>query len=179
LINLKLPFKKAYLIGIASVALISLIGITSASAVEDPVYLENQSELERIDLPVSWRQTRARFRPSGASTETESFKETWSYLTGSNGLKWLESSRAKVQVFHAITEEGRPNTVKAILIDKQNLIRLLGLIKQADLDSLAPEVEARKVLRLDLSTNSPGIKTIVNLSEEEHYVVHLRVSEKL
>ncbi|MEZ4743216.1 MAG: hypothetical protein R3B45_12355 [Bdellovibrionota bacterium] len=125
---------------------------------------------ERIKLPVSWRQTRARFLPNGASTETENFKEVWVYERGENGLQWLESSRAKVQVFKVLGDQNQLSFT-SIIIDKTSLIRLMGLGRSA-----SREVDPADVLKLNLSVDSPEIKTVVNLSEDEQYLIHFRVA---
>ena len=127
----------------------------------------------KIDIPVSWRQTRARFRPSGASTQTESFRETWRLSKDGSDGGWLESGRAKVRVLRKTQPSGQSFS---LIIDEKALGKLLGIIKSEwnleDADQLPPPL-----YQLDLAAPGEILKVVMNLSEEEHYTVQLQIGQ--
>jgi hypothetical protein len=128
---------------------------------------------DRIDIPVSWRQTRARFRPSGASTQTESFRETWRLSKDGSGGGWLESGRAKVRVLKKGQTGGQ---AFSLIIDEKALGKLLGIIKSEwnaeEGDQLPPPI-----YQLDLAAPGEVLKLVLNLSEEEHYTIQLQIGQ--
>jgi hypothetical protein len=128
---------------------------------------------DRIDIPVSWRQTRARFRPTGASTQTESFRETWRLSSDGSGGGWLESGRAKVRVLKKTQPGPMPFS---LIIEEKALGQLLGIIKsQWNIE----ESDAQPPVIYQLNLSSPGeiLKLVINFSEEEHYAIQLQVGQ--
>ncbi len=128
---------------------------------------------ERLDIPVSWRQTRARIRSSGTSTQTESFRETWRLSSDGSGGGWLESRRAKVRVLKRVTAGAVPFS---LIIEEKALGQLIGIIKSQwtweEIDGGAPSI-----FQLDLSSPGHNNKLVIHFSDEERYTVQLQIGQ--
>jgi hypothetical protein len=175
-----------------------LIALGSSVESVEPVGASITSAVERIDLPVRWRQTKAKYRSNSASTQTEIFRDTWVLEKGRDGLNWLISSNAKVQVYasqsrsqtHSQNELDGTAPHLAVIMTQSSLIKLIGLNRLAYEAQTEGETESdyksdyeekdrqgkfNKVARLIVSGEGPDLKTVINLTEEEQYFIQLKV----
>jgi hypothetical protein len=147
----------------------------------------------KIDIPMTWQMTRARLIGSGASTLTESFRETWTLEVRASGASFLSSPRSKVRVyisgvkyprFVAKKEKRRGEealiAVEALGITERDFAELIGLPNtNRDHDAeqatdVNETLDASKLVTMNLShRNSTDIT--LDLSDEEHFAIHLEL----
>lgn len=132
----------------------------------------------RLGIPISWQLTRSKLIGPGATTLTESFRETWTLEILPTGRIFLESPRARVPAFDALATTPSPNAVpRSLVISERDLARLVG-IKPAQ-DALEEDMEAsvesigRPVTLSLVQSGKGGVDVSLAWSEKEHFAVHL------
>lgn len=148
----------------------------------------------RIDLPVSWQLTRAGSGRSRATTQTESFRETWTLELRSGRTYFLQSPRARVEVF-ATSDEAAPTAgssetagdaviPKAVVLAERDFARLVGVSAEPKTEDgdVDPEVAVDLERPITLPLSRAGrASTDVSLiwSDDEHYAVHIDVGSSV
>jgi hypothetical protein len=128
---------------------------------------------DRMDLPVSWRQTRARVRGTGVSTQSESFRETWQLTSDGSGGGWLASDRAKVHVIKQIESGAQPFS---LIIEEEALAKLIGLVRH-DVVSMESGGAVPALVKIGLSSSGDVVKFNVNLPGDVHYAIQFQIGE--
>src|SRR5690606_27180751 len=128
-----------------------------------------QPSVARIDIPVSWQLTKTRLMGPGATTLTESFKETWTLEMRPAGVLYLKSPRATVPAYASGSDTSSP-VPEAVVVSETDFARLVGVPTDS-----APETEdleqgaavARPVtINLNRTRNA---EITMSWSEDEHY----------
>lgn len=81
----------------------------------------------KISIPVSWEVSSSGFTEQGVASESESYRETWTYLQKPPFNFYLESPRASVPVIVFKKANSNQMNLDAIGISKTSLAKLLGL----------------------------------------------------
>lgn len=106
-----------------------------------------------ITLPVAWEITKTAFSTAGTGTQSESFRETWTYEIGPGFHLALVSPRARVEVGAALMSQEKPSVPVVVVIAERDFERLMGLqLASAGEAAEDLEVEADLFLTLDLQS---------------------------
>lgn len=144
-------------------------------AAPQPVEAQTQSVV-RLDIPVSWQLTKTRLMGPGATTLSESFKETWTLELRPGGIMFLKSPRANVPAFAGAPEAGSPFP-KAIVVGEKDFARLVGVPAEPTAAE-ADEPETQAALARPVTINlgrTRNAEITMSWSEDEHYAVNLDV----
>jgi hypothetical protein len=178
-------FEAVFLI-IATLALVgpaqAVVNESPLPPVLPPVTEDLPGQTLRLDLPVAWQLTRTRLLGPGATTLTESFRETWTLEVRPGGLMNLRSPRATVPVYTALAPVLKlraGEAPRALLISEHDFARLVGVgpagAATDEADDAAPgPVQSPLTIQLG-KTAKGGTDINLNWSEEEHYAVHLDI----
>jgi|GEM_PF-4169537 len=154
------------------------------------VSAEIRPPVSRIELPVSWQVTRARFAGPEAGTQTESYREVWYLEPGPNGEAEIHSHRARVGVYRAGALRDYGRIPPALVLGETEFARLLGLLpadpdmqKAGESGSQTPPAargakEASRsfvTLAIGQDKNAPADLRL-KLSEDEHFSIHYEMS---
>ncbi len=126
----------------------------------------------RLDIPVTWQMTRSRFEGSAASTQTESYREIWTWEMGPAGEGRLRSVRANVPVYNSGTVRAADNLPQALVLTESDFARLVGVV--------APGFTERpgetRLVTLVLSRGPrSGIDLSINVTDDEQFAIHFEV----
>lgn len=131
----------------------------------------------KLDIPLAWQLTKSRLAEKGATTMTESYRETWTIEQRPDGTVHLVSPRARVAAFLPPGEALKPGvTPSAVIVADTDLARLVGVPVEplvVDGEEL-PRPSTPVTLKLVRSPKS-GTDVTMAWSDEEHFAVHLDV----
>jgi len=159
-------------------SLLSGLVPTYALAVSDSVALPavaaDSMQLEDLQVPVSWRLTRAKFDHMGNASETESYMENWSIELDENGGLFLRSRRARVPVL--VARKGGEGAPARMTVDKVDLALLVGLIRDR---SMMPEPSnSNESITLDLGSGMlKQLELKLNALKDEHLSLWLKIGK--
>jgi hypothetical protein len=139
-------------------ALFGLLAISQAAAA---------NPLVRLDFPVDWQTTRAKFDDHGASTHTESFRETWIYEVREGGVATLISSRATVPVYRSGVEAGQ--LPRSVVVRESDFAKLVGIRE--------PIGAANGLVSLHIGRSGHD-EIVFSLSEHEHLAVQFEIGRQ-
>jgi hypothetical protein len=134
----------------------------------------------RLDVPVAFQLTRTRLLGPGATTMTESFRETWTLEVLPGGLLNLKSPRTTVPAFYASPHGATVTIPRSVLVSERDFARLVGVQPEGQAEpedgepAVAPPVGTPISLSLGRASRG-GTDVNLNWSEEEHYAVHIEV----
>lgn len=128
-------------------------------------------------IPVFWQSTRSRFLSSGASTHTESFRESWQIEPKDEKTAFLISSRGRAIIYGIdATGDGKLSPT-AVVISEKDLARLIGLTPANS--ELEDSVEGQSLFRLVLSSSPKGGETMtLKTSDDEQYTVQFELGQQ-
>lgn len=170
---------------------IAVLGLASAltygayslavTAPKVPVEAEVVTSAVKLDIPVAWQLTKARIVGNGgATTMTESFRETWTLEQRSGGYLYMQSPRATVPVFlpGGVTLKPGITPVEIVLVEP-DLARLVGISSPGATDDAGdPIAPAGPSTPVTLKLGKPargGTDVTLAWSDDEHYAVHIDV----
>jgi hypothetical protein len=146
-----------------------------------PAPAEERS-VTKFDLPVTWQLTRSKLMGPGATTLTESFRETWTLELNATGRVFLQSPRARVPAFasgETPAPADKPVTLPhTLVLSERDLARLVGIKPGADADDEAEAIAepvGRPVTLILQASAKNGLDVSLAWSEEEHFAVHLDI----
>ena len=132
----------------------------------------------RIELPVNWQMTRARFAGSETNTQTESYRETWELEISQNGEATLQSRRGRVGVYRVGAVRALEGEPEAVVLSEPDFVKLLGL-KPVSTDELVYSGASTKNSNNKLITislfhegNKNSSDLMIKLSDDEHVNLH-------
>ncbi len=130
----------------------------------------------RLDIPVNWQLTRTRLLGPGATTLTESFKETWTLEVRPGGVMYMHSPRANVPVYPTGAETAT-SVPKTVVVGERDFARLVGVAPEGGGESEEPDTVASAGRPVTINLGKTTKNSDINLawSEEEHYAVHIDV----
>jgi hypothetical protein len=144
--------------------------VSGGSRAETPA--DERPQRLRLDIPVTWQITRSRFEGGGASTETESYRELWTWEMGAAGEGRLRSVRANVPVYNSGTVRAADNLPQALVLTESDFARLVGLAPPSFSDRPG---ESRLVTLVLTRGPRSGIDLSINASDDEHFAIHFEV----
>lgn len=128
----------------------------------------------RLDIPVSWQLTKTRMLGPGATTMTESFKETWTLEIRQAGVLFLKSPRATVPAY-AAGPEGSSPVPHAVVVGERDFARLVGVPPDnAEGDDAEQGTALVRPVTINLG-KTRNAEISMSWSEDEHYAVNLDV----
>ncbi len=147
---------------------------TPSTALPAPLPAQ-QPSVARIDIPISWQLTKTRLMGPGATTITESFKETWTLEIRSGGVLFLKSPRTTVPAY-ASGPEGSSPVPQAIVVGEKDFARLVGVPTEPapDGEDADPAAALARPVTINLG-RTRNAEITMNWSEDEHYAVNLDV----
>jgi hypothetical protein len=139
---------------------------------------------------VTWQLTRAGSPRSRASAQTESFRETWTLELRPGRTYFLQSPRARVEVFAtgdapAAAETGGEAVIpKSVVLAERDFARLVGVRAEAQSEDgeIDPEVavDLERPITLPLSRAGRASADVSLIwSDDEHYAVHIDVGSSV
>lgn len=168
---------------------VSLLGSTSlmAKGVENDRYqsqpgvlpLDNLDPTQlRVPVTVSWQMTTSRLSPSGTTTISQTYRETWLIEIGSSGGVDLKSPRGHRPIFIPGGVKTRFEIPKGFVIEERDLAALVGIgpkvERRSGEDGERPPSYPRLPIFINLARPPRGGTDLsISLSDEEHHEVHL------
>jgi hypothetical protein len=143
------------------------------------VLLDNLDPTQlRVPITVSWQMTTSRLSPSGTTTISQTYRETWLIEVGSSGGVDLKSPRGRRPIFIPGGLKTRFEIPKGFVIEERDLASLVGI---------GPKIERRAGEDGEMLLSYPRLPIFINLarpprggtdlsislSDEEHHEVHL------
>ena len=110
----------------------------------------------------------------GATTMTESFKETWTLEMRPGGVLFLKSPRATVPAYASGPEAASP-VPQAVVVGEKDFARLVGVPTET---SETEETDQAAALARPVTINlgrTRNAEITMSWSEDEHYAVNLDV----
>lgn len=128
-------------------------------------------------VPVFWQTTRSRFLSSGASTQTESYREVWQIEPRDEKSAYLVSPRAKAVIYGMDASSDSKLTPSAVVISERDLARLIGITPpSSDSDD---SVDGQNLFRLVLSSSPKGGEVMtLKTSDDEQYTVQFEMGQQ-
>jgi len=134
-----------------------------------------------ISIPVSWEVSSSGFTEQGVASESESYRETWTYQQQLPFNFYLESPRAKVPVIVLRENDSMEASLDTIGLSKASLAKLLGLPVAED-----KEPEGRtsydfflenpsELLFIKTKTEGPEIQLHLNLATDRSLGISMRL----
>lgn len=134
----------------------------------------------RLDIPVAWQLTRSKLMGPGATTLTESFRESWTIEMTTSGRMFLESPRARVPAYAASnTELKTADLPRIVVLSERDLARLVGI--QPATETADDEAETlveplgRPVSLTLIASGKNALDLTLAWNDDEHYAIHLDI----
>ena len=135
----------------------------------------DHAPVQHVLVPVSWQITRAKFGAHGATTQTESYRETWTWEVDADGVATLASLRAHVPVYRVGALRDEAVVPDALVMTEYDFARLVGVFAPAA-GAVASVRDGRRFVTIDLSGNSRnGIDLTLSAADDEHFAVHFEI----
>lgn len=135
-----------------------------------------------FELPVQWQLTRSRTIPTGnQSTITETYRETWQIAWPVDQNVTLRSWRDEIPVYVGPQIRDADTGPQHIILQRQDLMRLLGLTTNPGPTNNAPVTPpAYELITLKLKpvgTTRGQFDLSVRTSDDEHISIHFEYGE--
>lgn len=144
------------------------------------VLLDNLDPTQlRVPVTVSWQMTTSRLSPSGTTTISQTYRETWLIEVGSSGGVDLKSPRGHRPIFIPGGVRTRFEIPKGFVIEERDLAALVGIGPKLERRSgedgeRPPSSYPRLPIFINLARPPRGGTDLsISLSDEEHHEVHL------
>lgn len=136
-----------------------------------------------VQIPVTWEMVRSGFGERGITSESESFRENWTFEMKVGVGIWLTSPRARIRVGGSGYEKGDGHLPTRLVLTEEELIRLLGVrLPQAeeplvaDEEETPPSPDRKGIITLNLASNSGKEDELVLSAGRQQYVsIHIRM----
>ena len=163
--------RRAYLLALVTISQLAL-------AVEPAKELDtwtNRGSVVR--MPVTWEVTRSDFNATGMSSQTESFRETWTLELGPGFDSFLVSPRARVVVTASRIGPSTGSLPSYLILTDQALARLVGVphARGGDDESTQSTPVREDLVALRLSSVALGSddEYTIKINPDEFYAITL------
>lgn len=134
-----------------------------------------------ISIPVSWEVSSSGFTEHGVASESESYRETWTYKQQPPFNFYLESPRAKVPVIVFKEPDSMEANLDSLGLSKVSLAKLLGLPMTED-----KEIEGKasydfflenpnELIFIKTNTEGPEVQLHLNLTTDRSLGISMRI----